>query len=162
MPSPSIRWPANFVPARAAVHVRNELAMAAPAAAVWRALIRAADWPAFYANARDVAIEGGGANLFAGARFAWTTFGVRLQSVVEEFTPMERIAWRAEAFGVRAWHAWLITPTEGGCHVLTEETQHGFLARANALVFPRRMTGWHQRWLEGLRSRAEAREAVAR
>ncbi len=152
MPTPSIRWPADFEPAVAPVHVRNELAMTAPAEAVWRALIGAARWPAFYANAREVAIEGGGSDLFAGARFTWATFGVRLRSVVEEFTPMERIAWRAEAFGVQAWHAWLITPTDGGCHVLTEETQHGFLARANRLVFPRRMGEWHQRWLEGLQA----------
>ena len=154
MPTPAIRWAANFDPAHAAVHVRNELTMAAPAAAVWDVLIRAADWPAFYANARNIQIEGGEAELFAGARFTWTTFGVRLQSVVEEFAPMERIAWSARAFGVHAWHAWLITPAEGGCLVITEETQHGLLARANRLVFPRRMGDWHQRWLEGLRARA--------
>lgn len=152
MPTPSIRWPANFDPARAAVHVHNALTMTARPAAVWGALIRAAEWAAFYANARNVVIEGGGSDLFAGARFTWTTFGVRLISVVEEFAPMERIAWRAEAFGVRAWHAWLISPMDGGCHVLTEETQHGFLARANSLVFPRRMGDWHQRWLDGLQA----------
>ena len=67
---------------------------------------------------------------------------------------MERIAWSARALGVLAYHAWLITPTEGGCLVITEETQHGFLARANRLVFPRRMGEWHQRWLEGLQARA--------
>jgi len=154
MPAPSIHWPADFDPARAPVHVRNELAMAAPAAAVWGALVRAADWPTFYKNASGVAIEGGGRELFAGARFTWNTFGVRLQSVVAEFAPLERIAWSARAFGIAAYHAWLITPSDGGCHVLTEETQHGFLARANKLVFPRRMGSWHQRWLEGLQVRA--------
>ena len=154
MPTPSIRWPTNFDPAHAPVHVRNELAMAAPAEAVWGALIRATEWPAFYPNARNVSIEGGAHELSAGARFTWTTFAVRLQSVVEEFAPMERIAWSARAFGIAAYHAWLITPSDGGCHVLTEETQHGFLARANKLVFPRRMGSWHQRWLEGLQVRA--------
>src|SRR5258708_7402947 len=107
----SIRWPAKFQPARAAVHIRNELAMNAPPPAVWAALIRAADWPGFYANAADVAIEGGGRDLFDGARFTWTTFGVRLKSIIEKFAPIERIAWSAKAFGVLAYHAWLITPT---------------------------------------------------
>ncbi|MDQ2861589.1 MAG: hypothetical protein M3T55_12875 [Pseudomonadota bacterium] len=154
MPTPSIRWPPNFDPAGAPIHVRNELAMTAPAEAVWGALIRAVDWPIFYKNASGVVVEGGAHELSAGARFTWTTFGVRLKSVVEEFAPMERIAWSARALGVAAWHAWLITATDGGCHVLTEETQMGFLARANALVFPQRMGGWHQRWLEGLQARA--------
>ena len=152
----SIRWPARFEPTRAVVHVRNELAMAAPAATVWAALVGAADWPSFYANARDVTIGGGGNDLFEGARFAWTTFGVRLQSVVEEFAPPERIAWSARAFGVLAYHAWLITPTPSGCHVLTEETQFGVLARAGKLLLPSRMSDWHQRWLEGLAESSRA------
>lgn len=159
MPTASIRWPAEFEPQRSAVHVRNELATTAPAGAVWRALIRAADWPASYGNAHDIVIEGGGTDLFAGARFTWKTFGVRLTSVVEEFVPPERIAWSAKAPGVLAYHAWLITPTDTGCHVLTEETQHGVLARAGKLLFPSRMGVWHQRWLEGLAKRASLDQA---
>jgi len=154
MAAPSIRWPAKFDPARAPIHVRNELAMPVPPAAAWAVLIRASDWPGFYANARDVVIAGGGRDLHVGARFAWTTFGVRLQTVVNEFVPLERIAWTARAFGVLAYHAWLITPAQGGCRVITEETQYGLLARASRIVFPTRMEHWHQRWLEGLRDRA--------
>ncbi|MBA3811889.1 MAG: hypothetical protein H0X27_09690 [Caulobacteraceae bacterium] len=112
-----------------------------------------------YENAHDVAIEGGGSDLFVGARFTWKTFGVRLESVVEEFGPPERIAWSAEAPGVLAYHAWLITPTDTGCHVLTEETQHGILARAGKLLFPSRMGAWHQRWLEGLAERTAPNQA---
>jgi len=80
--------------------------------------------------------EGGGSDLFAGACFTWRTFGVDLVSTVEEFVPGERIAWVAKASGVTAYHAWLITPTDLGCHVLTEETQHGELARRAACSFP--------------------------
>lgn len=159
MPTSSICWPAEFDPARSAVHVRDELTMAVPATAVWGVLIRAAEWPAFYDNAHDVAIEGGGPDLFTGARFTWKTFGVRLKSVVEEFVPPERIAWSAEAPGVSAYHAWVITQTATGCHVLTEETQHGILARAGKLLFPSRMSAWHQRWLEGLAARASPDQA---
>ncbi len=75
--------------------------------------------------------------------------GVALRSAVEEFVPETRIAWLAEAAGVSAYHAWLITPTQGGCHV-PEETQHGVLARTGKLFFPSRMSDWHQRWLKGL------------
>ena len=61
-----------------------------------------------------------------------------------------RIAWLATGVGVQAYHAWLITPTATGCTILTEETQHGLIARAGRLVFPNRMERWHQKWLEAL------------
>ncbi|KQS03012.1 hypothetical protein ASG11_00975 [Sphingomonas sp. Leaf357] len=96
-------------------------------------------------------MEGGGADLFADARFRWRTFGVALDTRVVEFEPGTRIAWIAEAFGIRAYHAWLITPlADGGCTILTEETQHGWIARIGRRLFPRRMEHWHQRWLEAL------------
>lgn len=150
MSTAAIRWPDRFSPDLAPVHVVNELTMSAPPEAVWKALVRAANWPEFYANASKVAIEGGGPDLSAGARFAWRTFGVDLKTQVVEFEPFERIAWLAIAPGVEAYHAWLIQPAPGGCHVITEETQHGVVARVGRWIFPGRMERWHQRWLEGL------------
>ncbi|WP_372786242.1 SRPBCC domain-containing protein [Phenylobacterium sp.] len=150
MTASAIRWPDRFAPGRAPVHVVNSLEIAAPPEAVWKVLIRAADWSGFYANASKVVVEGGGADLHAGARFTWRTFGVGLKTEVKEFEPFERIAWLAVAPGIEAYHAWLIEPSPGGCRVITEETQHGFAARAGRLIFPGRMEHWHQRWLEGL------------
>lgn len=145
-----IRWPDQFSPDRAPVHVVNELTTVATPQAVWNALIRAAEWPDVYANASKVAIEGGGRDLHAAARFTWRTFGVDLKTEVVEFEPFERIAWLALAPGVEAYHAWLIQPAPGGCHVVTEETQHGLVARVGRWIYPDRMELWHQRWLEGL------------
>jgi hypothetical protein len=151
MTDAAIRWPDRFSPARALVHVVNSLDMAAAPDAVWRVLIRAPDWPGFYANASNVAVAGGAAELSAGADFTWRTFGVDLKTQVREFEPPSHIAWLATAPGIEAYHAWLITPAPGGgCRVLTEETQRGLVARAGRMIFPGRMELWHQRWLEGL------------
>jgi hypothetical protein len=150
MAEPAIRWPAAFAPANTAVHVVNRIDAPRSADQVWAKLIRAVDWPGYYANAHDVVIEGGARDLSANARFTWKTFGVRLKTQVVEFEPTTRIAWIAKGIGVTAYHAWLIVPTPQGCHILTEETQTGFLARAGSLLFPRRMATWHQRWLEAL------------
>ena len=122
MSDSEIDWPEAFAPARSPVHVVNRLDMSVPAAAVWSKLIAASSWPLWYANAADVRIEGGGDELTAGSRFYWRTFGVALDTVVQEFEPMKRIAWLATAPGIRAYHAWLITPCEDGCRVVTEET----------------------------------------
>ncbi len=100
-------------------------------------------------------IEGGGSDLGDGVRFRWRTFGVGLDTQVREWVPNERIAWLATAVGIRAYHAWLIVPTGAGCRVITEETQHGIVARLGKLLFPKRMYDWHQKWLEGLKTRCE-------
>ena len=149
-----IRWPEEFHPSRTPVHVRNELAMAAPVTAVWACLVGARAWPSWYPNARDVVIDGAGTELTSKATFKWRTFGIRLVSHVEEFVPQERLAWNARGLAVWVYHAWLIHPTPSGCTVVTEETQHGFAARLGALLMPRRMHHWHQVWLEQLEKRA--------
>ena len=146
----SIAWPPEFDPATAPVHVVNRLSMTVPASLVWQRLIDARHWPLFYDNAANILIEGGGDRLGPGTVFRWRSFGVHLLTTVREFEPETRLAWLATSTGIRAWHAWEITPTETGCDVLTEETQHGLVARLGKLVYPARMHEQHQRWLEGL------------
>lgn len=62
--------------------------------------------------------------------------------------------WDAHAFGLDVYHAWVLQPSNKGCHVLTEETQHGFIARLGGLFMPNRMYKYHQLWLEGLECQA--------
>jgi hypothetical protein len=120
-------------------------------------LIRATLWPDWYANSARVRIlSGTGPDLARGTRFHWKTFGVTVTSTVLEFVPEERIAWDAHAPGVDAYHAWVLQPLPQGCHVLTEETQHGVLARLGDLLMPHRMHKYHQLWLEGLERKARA------
>ena len=152
--SEGIRWPGEFSPARSPIHVRNELPMLDRPEVVWAWLIRAQDWPTWYPNSKRVRIDGGGANLAPGATFRWRTFGVVLLSHVEEFVPSERLAWNARGLGVWAYHAWLLRPTASGCTVVTEETQHGFVARAGRFLMPKRMERFHQLWLEELEKKA--------
>lgn len=152
----SIRWPARFEPRVAPVHVRNDLAMSAPVEAVWAWLIRATAWPQWYPNAHAVRLEGGARDLSEGVEFRWRTFGLPLVSRVGEFVPHERIGWYALGPGVDVYHAWYLEARNGGCWVLTEETQYGALARLGHLFLPRRMGKWHQIWLENLAAKAAA------
>jgi uncharacterized protein YndB with AHSA1/START domain len=153
-----IRYPEKYQPDRAWVHVTNEMDMEAPCDRVWAWLVRADLWPTWYSNSIGVHLPDSAtrSGLTLGTRFNWKTFGVRLESVVEEFVPGERIAWTARSFGVDAYHAWLLTPTANGCHVLTEETQFGWLAALSHFFMPNRMHKYHQIWLERLQDRAAA------
>ncbi len=150
-----IRWPARYEPARSAVHVRNEISISASAEVVWAWLIRATLWPTWYTNSAEVSfLCGTPPDLAAGTRFRWRTFGVRIESTVIEFAPAERLAWDARGPGIDAYHAWLIRGRPHGCSVLTEETQHGWLARLGQLLMPSRMYRFHQVWLEALKKNA--------
>jgi uncharacterized protein YndB with AHSA1/START domain len=152
-----IHWPDHYQPRNCPVHVRNELDMAAAPKRVWAWLIRADLWPTWYVNSANVKIlDGTGPDLQKGTRFRWKTSGVTITSTVLEYVPRERIAWDAHAFGIDAYHAWVLQPSARGCHVVTEETQHGWLARLGKLFMPNRMYKFHQLWLEGLATKARA------
>jgi len=49
--------------------------------------------------------------------------------IVTEYVPGRRLAWSTLVDGDEtdssAYHGWVITPTDDGCHVLSEETQQG-------------------------------------
>lgn len=148
-----IAWPARYAPGAVAAHVSNEIAIAAAPEAVWAQIVRASAWPEWYPNAAKVRIAGGAAALSDGAAFTWRTFGVSVSSTVREFVPCERIAWDGSAVLLDVYHAWLIEKRPGGCWVLTEESQNGLAARAQALLMPRRMHDGHALWLRRLQAR---------
>ena len=145
------------MPARAAVFAHNEIVIPAPAATIWRILLRAEEWPEWYANAQNVHFTSHtGPDLRDRSRFRWKTFGMRITSKVLEFEPERRLAWDAHGIGIDAYHAWLLTPLEGGgTFLVTEEVQHGWLAGLGKLLMPGRLERQHQIWLEELSRRAQ-------
>jgi len=149
-----ICWPERYDPVRAPVHVENEIETPAAPDVLWAWLVRAPLWPSWYPNAKDVVVEGGGFELALGVNFRWRTFGVAIRSTVLEFEPFKRIAWNAFGLGVDAYHAWEVTAKAAGTHILTEEAQYGWAARLGSVVFPNRMSTFHQIWLEQLRLKA--------
>ncbi len=151
-----IDWPEHYRPHNCPVHVRNELDMAATQEHIWAWLTHAVLWPSWYINSANVLIlEGPKANLQKASRFQWKTFGVTITSTVLEYIPGERIAWDGHGLGLDVYHAWVLQPSAKGCHVLTEETQHGWLPVLGSLFMPNRMYSYHQLWLECLETKAQ-------
>lgn len=152
-----ISWPEKYDPKNRPVWVSNEMDIPAPIETVWAWLIRATLWPTWYPNSANVVIDGGAKDLSLGARFHWRTFRVNLESEVTEFVPPERIAWHAKAgAGLDAYHAFLLVRTAAGTHVLTEETQDGFVAKLNNRLRPKDMHSGHELWLEKLAEKAKS------
>lgn len=150
-----IQWPHYYQPANSPVHVRNELDIAASQDRAWAWLTRVTQWPSWYHNSANIEIlEGSGVELVEAMQFRWKTFGITITSTVLEYIPNERIAWDAHALCLNAYHAWVLQPSTNGCRILTEESQHGWLARLSNLFMPDRMSKYHQRWLEALERQA--------
>ena len=147
--SVGVTFPVGYQREQSPVFARNELFVPALAERVWAWLLKAGRWPEFYGNAKNVAIEGG-TELKLGTLFHWTTFGFRAHTTVTEFVPNERLSWRGKGLGASAYHGWVICPCEGGCYVITEETQQGVIVSIGRAVLRNGLLKWHQRWLEGL------------
>lgn len=150
----SITWPDRFRPEAAELASRAELEIAAPPEVLWGLLVRAAEWSQWYPGAADVTFDlWPGPDLQPGSMFSWSTFDVRLKSVVNEFEPPSRIGWHAYADGVEAYHGWVLAPTATGTHVVTEESLLGLVPRF-AVGLDDAITQQHGVWLERLAERA--------
>lgn len=163
-----IVWPEGWLPGITDNFVSNEIVVPGlTTAAVWTTLINTALWPTYYSNASDIHFYNGpGPELFAHARFRFTTFGFLVESEIIEFVPPKpgqaaRIAWRGRVEGGEAErldviHAWLFEDlAKNRVRILTQEIQNGKPARDMAVANPNPMLNAHQDWLNGLAAAAK-------
>ena len=157
----TVRWPEQYLPAKSSVFVHNEVIIPASPEQIWPWLLRAHNWPHWYANARHVHfLSHTGPDLRDRSRFRWKTFGTTLTSKVLEFTPPSRLAWDAHGIGIEAYHAWVLTPLDdGSTQVVVEETQNGWRARLGKMLRPNRLAEKHQMWLESLSRQVHSKAA---
>jgi hypothetical protein len=156
--SSNIHWPAGFSPAGAIVFAHNEIFIKAPTAAVWRCLVAAQNWPAWYPNARDVHVANNqSGTLQPDSIFEWSTFGLPITSFVYEFVPNSRLAWFGKSEGLDAvfYHTWYLVPTAEGCQMITEEVVQGPGAVTFREKDPSALHRSHEVWLKNLKQLAE-------
>jgi hypothetical protein len=89
-----IHWPEGFNPSQADLFSHNALLINASCERIWGHIVDATKWPQWYPNSKDVRIDGGDV-LKEGNVFHWSTFGLPLESKVNEFVPYTRIGWYA-------------------------------------------------------------------
>jgi hypothetical protein len=69
----------------------------------------------------------GGDKLAKGTVFRWSTFGLPLESNVNEFAPYSRVGWYGYAPDSEPtfYHTWYLVPQDGGCLAVTDEVGKG-------------------------------------
>ncbi len=153
-----VHWSADFDPNRVKVptYAYNEVACKAPVEAVFGWLMRAPRWPEWYPNSANVTLLSfAGKDLQHGMHFTWSTFGVHVDTYVEEFEPPYRIAWRGFLMGSEVIHAWVFERDGPGSRLITEEVQRGFVCILARDFFIQGLHKNHQLWLERLAAQAE-------
>lgn len=160
-------WPERYDPKISAIYALNDVDVQAPAEVVWKLLVDAQNWSSYFPAENQVKILSGEPELSLGTRYSRVTVGFPMNLVITECEPFRRLAWsttvEGDQTGSSAYHGWVITPTECGCHVLTEETMQGeFFVEEIGRKRPGGLYAYHQDWVESLARAAEAETAHAR
>ncbi|RWC32727.1 MAG: SRPBCC domain-containing protein [Mesorhizobium sp.] len=157
-------WPERYDPGMSAIYALNDIDIKAPPEVVWKLLVDAENWLSYFPAEDQVKILTGEAELALGTRYSRVTVGFPMSLIVTEFEPSRRLAWATtvdgDGTGSSAYHGWVITPTNDGCHVLTEETQQGaWFLDLLGHKHPGALYRYHQEWVESLARAAEAEAA---
>ncbi|MEV0848621.1 SRPBCC domain-containing protein [Streptomyces sp. NPDC049954] len=159
-----VTWPTRYDPKISAIYALNDIDVKAPPETVWGLLTDAENWSGHFPPEDQVKILSPGTELALGTRFSRVTVGFPMSLKVTELEPHRRLSWETvvdgDTTGSSAYHGWVITPTDEGCHVLTEETQQGpFFLEELGRKNPGALYRYHQDWVERLAEAAEAQAA---
>ncbi|MFY1672286.1 SRPBCC domain-containing protein [Plantactinospora sp. WMMB334] len=159
-----VNWPEKFDPRTSAIYGLNDIDVKAPPEVVWKLLVDAENWSSYFPPENQIKIVSGTPDLELGSEYTRVTVGFRMRCVVTEYEPFRRLSWRTtvdgDETGSTAYHGWVISPTDDGCHVLTEETQQGpFFLEEIGRKRPGAVYDYHQQWVELLAEAAEAEVA---
>jgi Polyketide cyclase / dehydrase and lipid transport len=148
-----IHWPQGFDPSKADLFSHNSLLIHASCEKIWSHIVDATTWPSWYPNSKNVQITGGAPKLDSGTVFRWQTFGIDLESRINEFVPYARIGWYGYAPGAEPtfYHTWYLKPQSAACMVITDEVGKGGDAKKLRQTDEGLMHRGHDLWLATLR-----------
>ncbi|MER8153977.1 SRPBCC domain-containing protein [Streptomyces sp. NPDC094472] len=157
-----VNWPERYDPKTSAIYALNDIDVKAPPEVVWKLLVDAENWSSYFPPEDQVKILGGKPELALGTQYSRVTVGFPMSLRVTEHNPFSRLSWETfvdgDETGSSAYHGWVITPTDNGCHVLSEETQQGpFFLEELGRKNPGALYRYHQDWVERLARAAEAK-----
>ena len=160
-------WPHKYDPKTSAIYALNDIDVNAPPEVVWKLLVDAENWSSYFPAENQVKILTGEPKLALGTKYSRVTIGFLMNPIVTECVPGRRLSWSTtvdgDETGSSAYHGWVITPTDNGCHVLSEETQQGpFFLEELGRKSPGGLYRYHQEWVESLARAAETEASKAR
>lgn len=155
--SESIKWPKEYEPSRSKFYVHNEIEINARPETVWKYLIDALQWEPWYEGAKNVSFNNTEDTfLTASTVFKWKTMGLRFESTIMQFETNKLLAWESKKKSIRGYHVWLLIPdNNGGCKVITDESQNGWLTFFEKTFQRNKLKKLHDVWLSELKKKSE-------
>jgi hypothetical protein len=154
--STDIHWPKGFHSEQADLFAHNEIVVHASCEEVFANMADAQAWPSWHPNSQNIKLlNGPDGKLHEGTRFSWDTFGLHFQSRVREFVPNSRVGWFGDSSTTNGYHTHLLSKSDEGCHVVTEEVAKGPSAVELHKTNPRAIHEGHDLWLRNLKQRSE-------
>jgi uncharacterized protein YndB with AHSA1/START domain len=136
----------------APVITRDEIFIDAPLSTVWGLHTDISSWSEWLPDIDSSTIQG---PLAVGTVFRWQTYGLSIESTIQEIDSPRRIVWSGPAQGITGIHVWTMTPSEDGVLVHTEESWDGDPVRAQPEEMQRALNGSLRAWLQSLKHKAE-------
>ena len=93
----------------APVITRDEVLIDAPLGTIWSLQSDISSWSEWLPDIDASTVEG---PLEVGTIFRWQTYGLSIESTIQEIDAPRRIVWSGLAQGITAIHAWTKTPSE--------------------------------------------------
>jgi hypothetical protein len=136
----------------APVITRDEILIDAPLDTIWGLQTDISSWSQWQPDIDASTIEG---PLEVGTVFRWQTYGLSIESTIQEIDAPRRIVWSGLAHGITAIHVWTMTPSEDRVLVHTEESWDGDPVRAEPEEMQQALDGSLRAWLQSLKHKAE-------
>lgn len=154
--SDTIAWPAKYHPSQSRFYVHNAIEINATPETVWNILIDALQWESWYKGAKNIRFADTSQRLLqSNTVMHWQTMGLSFRSGIKEFEPYRLLAWESVKKSIQGYHVWLIIPTAGGCRVITDESQNGWLTFLEKTFQRNKLKKLHDVWLTALKRKAE-------
>jgi uncharacterized protein YndB with AHSA1/START domain len=138
----------------APVIAHHEVDIRAPLDTVWRLHTDVNAWPRWQTDIMAAHLD----RVFEpGASFDWTSFGFSVTSTIYDVAERARALWGGTAGGITGVHEWIFTESEGGVHVVTNESFAGEPVRADVAGMQSLLDASLVSWLGHLKTAAESR-----
>ena len=149
----------STVDLKAPVLAHHEIDIQAAVDTVWRLHTDVNAWTAWQMDITEAHIEG---RMEPGVSFSWSSFGFPVTSTVYEVADHARVLWGGTAGGITGIHEWIFEETEGGVHVVTNESFSGAPVNADPDSMQKMLDASLMAWLDHLKRAAEGDVGKAR
>ncbi len=139
----------------APVIAHHKVNIDAPLDTVWRLHTDVNAWPTWQTDITAARLAG---RFEPGNSFDWTSFGFSVTSTIYDVARQTRVLWGGTASGITGVHEWMLKESEGGVHVVTDESFAGEPVRANVAELQSQLDASLKSWLAHLKAAAESKD----